>query len=124
MKAILIEKALSSVDEMRVQTVPEPVLKKGEVLVDVAAAGLNFFDILQVGGKQRPFSLLGNPSFINIFLPLSGSNNKQVQEKYQIKPPYPYIPGAEVMNSHAAMSSIPILCYLSFCHFASLPRSN
>ncbi|KAG0054102.1 hypothetical protein BGZ83_011986 [Gryganskiella cystojenkinii] len=65
MKAILIEKALSSVDEMRVQTVPEPVLKKGEVLVDVAAAGLNFFDILQV------------------------------QEKYQIKPPYPYIPGAE-----------------------------
>ncbi|KAG0364410.1 hypothetical protein BGZ54_007547 [Gamsiella multidivaricata] len=65
MKAILIEKALTSVDQMTVQTVPDPVLKKGEILVDVKAAGLNFFDILQV------------------------------QEKYQIKPPYPYIPGAE-----------------------------
>ncbi|KAF9946113.1 hypothetical protein BGZ72_000669 [Mortierella alpina] len=63
MKAILIEKALTSVDQMTVQTVPDPVLKKGEILVDVKAAGLNFFDILQV------------------------------QEKYQIKPPYPYIPG-------------------------------
>ncbi|KAF8952157.1 hypothetical protein BGZ52_007741 [Haplosporangium bisporale] len=65
MKAILIEKALTSVDQMTVHTVPDPVLKKGEILVDVKAAGLNFFDILQV------------------------------QEKYQIKPPYPYIPGAE-----------------------------
>ncbi|KAG0246230.1 hypothetical protein BGX31_003695 [Mortierella sp. GBA43] len=65
MKAILIEKALTSVDQMTVQTVPDPVLKKGEILVEVKAAGLNFFDILQV------------------------------QEKYQIKPPYPYIPGAE-----------------------------
>ncbi|KAI1302132.1 hypothetical protein EDD11_005725 [Mortierella claussenii] len=65
MKAILIEKALTSVDQMTVQTVADPVLKKGEILVDVKAAGLNFFDILQV------------------------------QEKYQIKPPYPYIPGAE-----------------------------
>ncbi|KAF9370856.1 hypothetical protein CPB97_002409 [Podila verticillata] len=65
MKAILIEKALTSVDQMTVHTVPDPVPKKGEILVDVKAAGLNFFDILQV------------------------------QEKYQIKPPYPYIPGAE-----------------------------
>ncbi|KAF9560232.1 hypothetical protein EC968_006270 [Mortierella alpina] len=65
MKAILIEKALTSVDQMTVHTVPDPELKKGEILVDVKAAGLNFFDILQV------------------------------QEKYQIKPPYPYIPGAE-----------------------------
>ncbi|KAF9115188.1 hypothetical protein BGX27_008666 [Mortierella sp. AM989] len=65
MKAILIEKALTSVDQMTVQTVSDPVPKKGEVLIDVKAAGLNFFDILQV------------------------------QEKYQIKPPYPYIPGAE-----------------------------
>ena len=48
MKAILIEKALTSVDQMTVQTVPDPVLKKGEILVDVKAAGLNFFDILQV----------------------------------------------------------------------------
>ncbi|KAF9907242.1 hypothetical protein BX616_000496 [Lobosporangium transversale] len=65
MKAILIEKALTSVDQMAVQTVPDPVLKEGEILIDVKAAGLNFFDILQV------------------------------QEKYQVKLPYPYIPGAE-----------------------------
>ncbi|KAF9584136.1 hypothetical protein BGW38_007460 [Lunasporangiospora selenospora] len=65
MKAILIEKALTSVDQMTVHSVPDPALKKGEVLVDIRAAGLNFFDILQV------------------------------QEKYQVKPPYPYIPGAE-----------------------------
>ncbi|KAG0326099.1 hypothetical protein BGZ99_010154 [Dissophora globulifera] len=65
MKAIVIEKALTSVDQMTVQTLPDPVAKKGEVVIDVKAAGLNFFDILQV------------------------------QEKYQIKPPYPYIPGAE-----------------------------
>lgn len=48
MKAILIEKALTSVDQMTVHTVPDPVPKKGEILVDVKAAGLNFFDILQV----------------------------------------------------------------------------
>ncbi|KAG0348171.1 hypothetical protein BG004_005827 [Podila humilis] len=36
MKAILIEKALTSVDQMTVHTVPDPVLKKGEVLVDFA----------------------------------------------------------------------------------------
>ncbi|KAF8945405.1 hypothetical protein BGZ47_002696 [Haplosporangium gracile] len=65
MKAILIEKALTSVDQMTVHTVPDPIPKKGEILVDCKAAGLNFFDILQV------------------------------QEKYQVKPPYPYIPGAE-----------------------------
>ncbi|KAF8931065.1 alcohol dehydrogenase [Dissophora ornata] len=65
MKAIVIEKSLTSVDQMTVQTIPDAVAKKGEVLIDVKAAGLNFFDILQV------------------------------QEKYQIKPPYPYIPGAE-----------------------------
>ncbi|KAF9437353.1 hypothetical protein BGZ76_001070 [Entomortierella beljakovae] len=65
MKAIIIEKALTSVDQMTVQTVADPIPQKGEVLIDVKAAGLNFFDILQV------------------------------QEKYQIKPPYPYIPGAE-----------------------------
>lgn len=51
MKAILIEKALTSVDQMTVHTVPDPVPKKGEVLVDVKAAGLNFFDILQVTNR-------------------------------------------------------------------------
>ncbi|KAF8970739.1 hypothetical protein BGZ46_010414 [Entomortierella lignicola] len=65
MKAIIIDKALTSVDQMTVQTVADPVPQKGQVLIEVKAAGLNFFDILQV------------------------------QEKYQIKPPYPYIPGAE-----------------------------
>lgn len=60
MKAILIEKALTSVDQMTVQTVSDPVLKKGEILVDVKAAGLNFFDILQVNGSS-PFGLFVLP---------------------------------------------------------------
>jgi NADPH2:quinone reductase len=58
MRAILIEKALTSVDQMTVQTVPDPVLKKGEILVDVKAAGLNFFDILQVSSFSFPPSSL------------------------------------------------------------------
>ncbi|KAF9181368.1 hypothetical protein BGZ51_005506 [Haplosporangium sp. Z 767] len=64
MKAILVEKA-TTVDHLTVSNVPDPIAKRGEVIVDVKAAALNFFDTLQV------------------------------QEKYQVKPPYPYIPGAE-----------------------------
>jgi NADPH:quinone reductase len=45
---------------------PDPVPRAGEVVLDVEAAGCNFFDILLVQGK------------------------------YQMKPPFPFIPGAEV----------------------------
>lgn len=54
---------------MRFEDVPMPQPGAGQVLIKVAAAGLNFFDILQVQGK------------------------------YQIKPPFPFIPGAEVAGT-------------------------
>ncbi|GAC1352927.1 MAG: NADPH:quinone oxidoreductase family protein [Polyangiales bacterium] len=50
---------------LTVSEVPDPVVGAGMVGIDIRAAGCNFFDILQVQGK------------------------------YQNKPPFPFIPGAE-----------------------------
>jgi len=52
--------------ELTVQEAPEPDLRPGAVKIDVRAAGCNFFDILQVQGR------------------------------YQVKPPFPFVPGAEI----------------------------
>lgn len=51
--------------ELRVSEVPAPELWPGTLAVDVKAAGCNFFDILMCRGQ------------------------------YQVKPPFPFIPGAE-----------------------------
>jgi len=51
--------------ELRVSEAPLPKLWPGTIAVDVRAAGCNFFDILMCQGK------------------------------YQMKPPFPFIPGAE-----------------------------
>jgi NADPH2:quinone reductase len=53
-------------ESMVFEDVPLPEPGPGQVRIRVAAAGLNFFDILQVQGK------------------------------YQVKPPFPFIPGAEI----------------------------
>jgi NADPH2:quinone reductase len=53
-------------EELRVGETPEPELRPGTLAIDVSAAGVNFFDILMVQGK------------------------------YQVKPPFPFVPGAEV----------------------------
>jgi NADPH2:quinone reductase len=52
--------------ELRVREVPDPVVKPGRVLIEVRAAGCNFFDILLVQGR------------------------------YQVKPRFPFTPGAEI----------------------------
>jgi NADPH2:quinone reductase len=52
--------------ELRVKEVPPPPLRPGTLELEVRAAGCNFFDILMVQGR------------------------------YQVKPPFPFIPGAEV----------------------------
>jgi NADPH:quinone reductase len=52
--------------ELRVREVPEPEVSPGTLGVDVRAAGCNFFDILMVRGQ------------------------------YQVKPPFPFVPGAEL----------------------------
>ncbi len=53
-------------ESMRLDDVPEPTPGPGEIRIRNRAAALNFFDILQIRGK------------------------------YQIKPPFPFVPGAEV----------------------------
>jgi len=53
-------------DELKVVDAPEPAIRPGCVKLEVRAAGCNFFDILMVQGK------------------------------YQVKPPFPFVPGAEV----------------------------
>ena len=53
-------------ESMALEDIPTPVPGPGQVRIRNHAAGLNFFDILQVQGK------------------------------YQIKPPFPFTPGAEV----------------------------
>jgi NADPH2:quinone reductase len=52
--------------ELGVVEAPEPRLAPGMLAVDVEAAGCNFFDILMVQGQ------------------------------YQVKPPFPFVPGAEL----------------------------
>lgn len=68
MKAIIC-KAFAPVSELAYEEVDTPVAKKGEVVVKVAAAGVNF-----------PDSLL-------------------VQGLYQMKPEVPFIPGGEVSGT-------------------------
>jgi NADPH2:quinone reductase len=52
--------------DLRVSEIPAPQLRPGALELEVKAAGCNFFDILMVQGK------------------------------YQVKPPFPFVPGAEV----------------------------
>ncbi len=60
---------------MALEEIPIPVPGPRQVLIRNAAAALNFFDILQVQGK------------------------------YQIKPPFPFTPGAEVAGTIAAVGN-------------------
>jgi len=53
-------------DALRVSEIPEPEVSPGTIAVEVRAAGCNFFDILMVQGQ------------------------------YQVKPPFPFVPGAEI----------------------------
>ncbi|RUS14839.1 chaperonin 10-like protein, partial [Endogone sp. FLAS-F59071] len=70
MRGYVVERWLKGPEELVLRDdVPEPSvtnLKEGEVIVDVKAIGLNFYEILMIQGK------------------------------YQIKPPFPFIPGSEL----------------------------
>ena len=59
--------------ELRTSEAPEPQLRPGALAIDVKAAGCNFFDILMVQGR------------------------------YQAKPPFPFIPGAELSGVVSAI---------------------
>src|SRR5512145_990684 len=65
MRAGVVDRWMDPKD-LAVREVPEPVARAGQVVLDVRAAGCNFFDVLLVQGK------------------------------YQMKPPFPFTPGAEV----------------------------
>ncbi|KAJ1554267.1 hypothetical protein HK405_005537, partial [Cladochytrium tenue] len=65
MKAVVITEWLAGIDGITVTDVPDPVCPENGILVRVQAVGLNYFDILMVTGQ------------------------------YQIKPKFPFVPGAE-----------------------------
>ncbi|KAI9247496.1 hypothetical protein BDA99DRAFT_489382 [Phascolomyces articulosus] len=66
MKAYVVNQWLKGPNDLVLQNnVPEPQPKKGELQIEVKAIGLNFFDTLMIQGR------------------------------YQIKPPFPFIPGGE-----------------------------
>jgi len=65
MRAVVVDRFMPP-SELRVSEAPEPVTSDSGVLVDVRAAGCNFFDTLIVEGK------------------------------YQEKPPFPFSPGGEI----------------------------
>ena len=72
MRAIVVDRWMEPSD-LKVSEAPEPRLLPGTLLVDVKAAGCNFFDILMLQGN------------------------------YQVKPPFPFVPGAEVAGVVAAV---------------------
>ena len=65
MRAVVVER-FGPPEELSVTQAPEPLVEHGHVLVDVRAAGCNFFDTLIVQGR------------------------------YQTKPPFPFSPGGEI----------------------------
>ncbi|KAJ2556880.1 hypothetical protein EV175_001703 [Coemansia sp. RSA 1933] len=65
MRAIVVKNWLKSPSDMEIKDIPVPTPKETEVLVRIDSVGANFFDILMVQGK------------------------------YQVKPPFPFTPGAE-----------------------------
>ncbi|KAJ3333315.1 hypothetical protein HDU76_009469 [Blyttiomyces sp. JEL0837] len=69
MKAIVVDRWLKDVNELKVSSVPDPTCPEDGVIIKIAAIGLNFFDILMVQGK------------------------------YQTKPKFPFIPGAELAGT-------------------------
>ncbi|WP_312141471.1 NADPH:quinone oxidoreductase family protein [Stutzerimonas nitrititolerans] len=72
MKAVLC-KAFGPAENLVVEDLDSPRIKKGEVLLDVHAAGVNFPDTLIIEGK------------------------------YQFKPPFPFSPGGEAAGVVAAV---------------------
>lgn len=65
MRAVVC-RAFGPVENLRIEAVPEPVASEGEIVVRVAACGINFFDGLAARGE------------------------------YQTKPVFPFSPGGEV----------------------------
>jgi NADPH:quinone reductase len=72
MRAVVVDRWMEPA-ELRVSEIPDPVAEPGELLVEIRAAGCNFFDTLLVRGQ------------------------------YQSKPKFPFIPGAELAGEVVAV---------------------
>ncbi|KAE8449486.1 hypothetical protein EG329_008094 [Mollisiaceae sp. DMI_Dod_QoI] len=64
MKAILINKFIRNYDEIEISEVRQPCPREGEVLVKIAAVGVNFVDLLYARGKHQNNHSLVTPPFI------------------------------------------------------------
>jgi len=104
MKAIVVHE-FGPPDTIRVEDFAAPQPADGQVLVDVHAAGVNFPDILVMGGK------------------------------YQVLPPRPFVPGKECAGVVAAVGSAVTTCkpgdrvlvwmeYGAFAEQAVVPKNN
>src|SRR5258708_20294614 len=74
MRAVVVDRFVKP-GELIVSQTSEPIANDDQVLVDVRAAGCNFFDTLIVQGK------------------------------YQVKPPFPFVPGGEIAGVVCAVGS-------------------
>jgi NADPH2:quinone reductase len=74
MRAVVVD-GWTAPSALAVREAPEPVAGPGSLVVDVRAAGCNFFDILMVQGQ------------------------------YQVKPPFPFVPGAELAGTVRAVGA-------------------
>ncbi|KAH7140087.1 zeta-crystallin [Dactylonectria estremocensis] len=63
MKAIAIKEFCNSLDGIQVSETPRPQPKPDEILIQVAAAGVNFVDILYAQGKHQNNKHLVRPPF-------------------------------------------------------------
>jgi len=71
----LVCKQYGPVDDLVVETLDDPAAAAGEIVVDIKAAGLNFPDVLVIGGQ------------------------------YQVKTPLPFVPGNEAAGVVAAVGA-------------------
>jgi len=77
MKALVIT-ALSGPDSLKVQTVPDPILKPGQTLIKVAAGGLNFADFMTAKGGYPgtpPPPLIAGREFAGVELVGNGESS-------------------------------------------------
>ncbi|KAF7315637.1 hypothetical protein MIND_00079200 [Mycena indigotica] len=90
MKAFAVRELTHPSNIQLTADLPEPTLKEGEVMVDVYAAGLNYYDILQAQGKyqiQPPLPFALGSEFAG-----------RIAEGYPIPPGAPYKPGDRVFG--------------------------
>lgn len=56
MRAIQVKEYLSGPQDMIITTVPDPVPKPDQYLIQIHATATNFFDLLQIRGKYQHVS--------------------------------------------------------------------